>query len=55
MFFQVFFAGGAEFDGDEFVASLFESADDVTDKASLDTIGFDGDEGSFGDASFGHF
>ena len=46
------FTWHAKFHGDEFVASFFESADDIGDKSSLDTIWFDSNEGSLG---LGHF
>lgn len=34
-----------EFDGDEFEAAVFESADDFADETSLNTVVFDHDEG----------
>jgi len=50
---KVLLAGLADLDGDQFVAAVFKSRDDVSDQAALDTVGLDGDEGSFGD-DLGH-
>merc|ERR1712115_221201 len=45
---EVSLAWHAELHGDQLVASLLESSDNVGDKASLDTVRLDGNEGSLG-------
>jgi len=41
--FHVFFSGGGEFHGDEFVTLGFEATDDFSDELSLDSVRFDHD------------
>lgn len=44
MLLQVLFWRRHEFDGDELVATLLETGDDIADEAALHAVGLDGDE-----------
>ena len=41
-----FQAGPYHFQTDEFVSTLFETSNNIADKTTLDSIGFDGEEGA---------
>ena len=51
MLLEMLLARATQFHCDEFIATLLETLDNLTDQAALDAVGFDCDEGAFS----GHF
>ena len=51
--FQTFFGRGLQFKGLQFETTLFEALDDLANKTTLDTVGFDHDVGAFFIGGFG--